>query len=95
MREEKVEDALREGVNARGGICVKLNPKGYKGIPDRLVLMPGPRIALVELKRPRGGVWSRAQQVWHNRLTAMGIECAVLRSVEEVKKFLDTLKAVP
>lgn len=90
MREEKVEEALRLGVEAKGGICIKLNPKGYKGIPDRLVLLPRARVAFVELKRPKGGVWAWAQQVWHGRLVALGLECAVLSSVDEVKKWLDS-----
>jgi len=37
-------------VKAAGGIAVKLVSPGFDGMPDRLVLLPGAKIAFVEVK---------------------------------------------
>lgn len=85
MREAPVEDHLRDEVKRElGGIAVKLNPFGLVGIPDRLVLGPGRLFAFVELKRPKGGVLSRKQARWHDRLRDWGFEVAVLNTKEKV-----------
>jgi len=47
------------------GHVLKLAPT-EKGVPDRLVLLPGGRLELVELKTSRGRV-SAAQRLWHDR----------------------------
>lgn len=75
-------------VKARGGVCIKLNPAWYKGIPDRLVILPQ-RIAFVELKRPKGGRLEFVQKWWKKRLTSLGHECQVLHTKEAVNAFLN------
>lgn len=83
MREKSVEDHLRARVEAEGGICVKMNPVGYRGIPDRLVVLQD-RVIFVELKRPRGGVLAKLQQWWIARLRHLGAEALVVSTLEEV-----------
>lgn len=88
-KEKKVEDFLDEEVERRGGFTVKLNPKGYKGIPDRLVVLPG-RIMFVELKRPRGGVVARLQTWWRDRFRGLGHEAYIVKNQREVLSMLDS-----
>jgi len=35
-----------------GGMAVKFTSPGLDGVPDRIVLLPGRKIAFVELKAP-------------------------------------------
>lgn len=72
VREASVETYLRDQVKAAGGLCVKLNPTGYVGIPDRLVVLPGGWIAFCEVKKPKGGVISRLQLWWRDELDRLG-----------------------
>lgn len=88
MLEAKVEETLVQGVNALGGLCIKLLTKYFSGLPDRLVLLPGGRIFFVELKRPKGGRAEPAQPKVHKMLAALGFPVQVLNTVEKVQDFL-------
>jgi hypothetical protein len=90
MLEHHVEDILRLGIKALGGLCIKLNPLGYVGIPDRMVLLPGGRLVFVELKI-RKGIAGRLQGRWRTKLTALGFRVEWLWSADEVKDFLCSL----
>ena len=50
MRESYVESKLTTEVKKRGGLAVKFVSPGLDGVPDRLVLFPGGRLAFVEMK---------------------------------------------
>ena len=52
MRESVVERKLTTEAKKRGGLAVKFVSPGLNGVPDRLVLFPGGRLAFVELKAP-------------------------------------------
>lgn len=52
MRENKIEKTLVRAVRNSGGLAIKLVSPGWAGAPDRLILMPGGRLAFVELKAP-------------------------------------------
>ena len=52
MRERDVEQNLVQAVRRTGGIAPKFVSPGLNGVPDRLVLFPGGKIAFVELKAP-------------------------------------------
>lgn len=49
MRESVVEKKFVTEVKKRGGLAVKFVSPGLNGVPDRLVLFPGGRMAFVEL----------------------------------------------
>jgi len=88
MREAPVEDHLRDTVKALGGIAIKLNPLGYVGIPDRLVIGPNRLLSFIELKRPRGGVVSKKQARWHKRLREWGFDVEVLNTKEAIDEWI-------
>ena len=50
MREKNVESKLVKAVKSMGGLAPKFTSPGLDGVPDRLVLLPGGKIAFIELK---------------------------------------------
>lgn len=87
--ESKIEKQFAQMVRARGGIAVKMAPT-IAGIPDRLVIWPGGRFSLVELKTLTGR--TRAIQVYrHKKLKEIGHHVFILRGEEEVVEWLDDM----
>jgi len=70
-------------VKQSGGLSIKLNPLWFKGIPDRLILLPGQIIFFIEFKRRSGGILSGIQQLIHRKLREMGFEVYVCSSRNE------------
>lgn len=93
--EAATEDFLIDTVQAAGGICVKLAPRGLKGIFDRLIVLPGPRIIFCEVKRPKGGRMSPHQGYWARLLTRMGCEVARVNTRDDVLKLIGPSHATP
>lgn len=83
MLESAVEERLVKEVKARRGWAIKFIPV-VRGLPDRIVLLPGGRIFFVELKRPKGGVVSGAQRVVHSKLRRLGFQVDIVSSIDEV-----------
>ena len=83
MLEKKIEQKLVNAVNAAGGICPKFVSPGMDGMPDRLILMPGGRVAFVELKAP--GRKPRPLQIHrHEQLRSLGFEVFLLDRAEDI-----------
>ena len=90
--EAKVEAYLAREVKALGGLCFKLLPS-VTGLPDRLVVLPGGRVFLVELKSATGRLRER-QKVIGIRLAARGVQVPVLHSTDDVDAWLESLDSV-
>ena len=70
-----------------GGICTKFISPGYDGVPDRIVLFPGGRIAFVEVKAP--GKTLRPLQVRRKRqLELLGFKVYVLDDPGQIEEIL-------
>lgn len=82
-----VEDRLCKGVKTLGGMCIKVAPI-MAGVPDRLVLLPGGRMFLVELKA-KGRTLRPIQRVFHARAAKIGVEVVVLTGPDQVDAWLD------
>lgn len=67
-------------------MSIKLAPT-RAGIPDRLILLPGGGLHLVELKTTTGAV-RPIQAVFHERAAALGVHVAVLRGRGEILAWL-------
>ena len=52
MLEKEIERGLVASIKALGGLCLKFVTPGFTGVPDRIILLPGGRVAFVELKQP-------------------------------------------
>lgn len=82
VSEARLEARLRDAVRKLGGIAVKLAPTA-RGIPDRLVILPGGRSYLVELKTATGRL-SPIQRAWHVRVAQLGHRVLVLSGAEAI-----------
>ncbi len=51
VKEKILERRLVLAVKKVGGVCPKFVSPGLDGMPDRLILLPGGRIAFAEVKR--------------------------------------------
>ena len=91
MREKQVEQRLVKAVRAAGGICPKLVSPGMNGMPDRLLLMPGGRMAFVEVKAP--GKEPRPLQTHrHQQLRALGFPVFVLDDPGQIGGIIDEIR---
>lgn len=88
MRETAVERRLTKAVKEAGGISIKIMPV-VAGVPDRLVLLPGGKIRLVETKAP-GGRLRPVQRVFADRAAKLGIPVTVLSTPDEVTEWMET-----
>ena len=90
MREKEIEKKLTQAVKCMGGICPKFISPGYDGVPDRIILFPGGRIAFVEVKAP--GKPLRPLQVRRKRqLESLGIKVYVLDATEQIDEILKAI----
>lgn len=89
MRESAVEAVLKVEVEELGGMALKLMPT-HAGVPDRLVILPGGRHYLVELKQ-KGAHPSKIQLWWHEQADKIGHPVVVLRGAEEVRAWIRSL----
>lgn len=88
-REVSIERNLKSAVEKSQGMCIKLDPTGLVGIPDRLVILPGPWIVFVEVKRPKGGRISKLQMWWRDRLVGLGCEHRFIKTTDEVDALME------
>ena len=92
MREKTLEQKFRAAVKAAGGVAVKVTAPGFDGVPDRLALLPGGRMAFVEVKakgkKPRPLQLSR-----HRQLRRLGFKVYVLDDESQIGGMIDEIRA--
>lgn len=91
MRESKVERALISEVKKRGGLALKFVSPGFVGVPDRLVLFPGGRMAFVELKAP-GKSLRPMQELRARKLRALGFRVYCIDDKDKIRGVLDEIE---
>lgn len=92
MREKSIESKLTAEVRRLGGLAPKFVSPGLDGVPDRLILLPGGRVAFAELKAP-GKTLRPLQAVRKRQLEALGFRVFVIDSIEQIGGVLDELSA--
>jgi hypothetical protein len=91
LREREIERYLVRRVREAGGTAYKWSSPGNRGVPDRLVLVPGaPLPVAVEVKAP-GRKPTALQAHVHARLRAEGLPVVVIDSKERVDDLLRKL----
>ena len=92
MREKNVESKLVKAVKSMGGLAPKFISPGLDGVPDRLVLLPGGKMAFIELKAP--GKELRPLQVRRKRqLEALGFSVYCVSSTEQIGGVLSEIQS--
>ena len=90
--EKEIERKLVKAVKMAGGLAPKFVSPGFNGVPDRLVLLPGAKLAFVELKAD--GKKPRPLQVKRKRqLEALGFLVYCINSVEQIEGILNEIRA--
>lgn len=91
MAEKDIEKRFRLEVEKLGGIAPKFVSPGFDGMPDRIVLMAGGKIAFVEVKAP-GKKPKPLQVKRHKLLRALGFRVYVLDSFEQIGGIIDAIR---
>lgn len=92
MREQEIERHLAGAAKKMGGMTVKFVSPGLDGVPDRIVLLPGRKMAFVELKAP-GKKPRPLQEKRKRQLEALGFPVYVIDGVEQIGGVLDEICA--
>ena len=87
MREKKIEQRLVKLVRKFGGLCPKFVSPGTAGMPDRILLMPGGRMAFVEVKAP-GEKPRCLQEKRFGQLRELGFQVFVLDDNDQIPGIL-------
>lgn len=91
MREKSIEQELVREVKRQGGICPKWVSPGFDGVPDRIAMLPGGRIAFVEVKAP-GEKPRPLQASRHRLLRKLGFRVYVLDGIEKIGGIIDEIR---
>ena len=90
MREKVIERKLVSAVAKAGGLALKFVSPGLNGVPDRLLLFMGGKVAFVEVKAP--GEKPRPLQVHRmEQLRRMGFPVYVIDGVEQIGGMINEL----
>jgi hypothetical protein len=93
MRESYIEKRLVQEVKKRGGLAMKFVSPGLDGVPDRIVLLPGGRIAFVEVKAP-GQKMRPLQLRRKEQLSDLGFKVYTLDNIEMIGGIIDEIQAI-
>lgn len=93
MMERAIEQHFVAETKKRGGLALKFVSPGMDGVPDRIVLLPGGKIAFVEMKAP-GKALRPLQQRRAKQLTALGFQVFCVDRIEQIGGVLDAICAV-
>jgi len=91
MREKAIEKKLVQAVKSAGGIAPKFTSPGFDGMPDRIVLLPGGRMAFVEVKA-HGEKPQPLQLARHRLLRRLGFKVYVLDDEHQIGGLLDEIQ---
>ena len=90
MRENEIERRLAVSVKEMGGMAVKFVSPGLDGVPDRIILLPGRKIAFVELKAP-GKKPRPLQEKRKRQLEGLGFPVYVIDKAGQIGGVLDEI----
>ena len=92
MREKWIEQQLVKAVKDIGGIALKIVSPGFDGMPDRLILLPGRKLAFVEVKAP-GKALRPLQEKRKRQLESLRFLVFCLDHIEQIGGILREIQA--
>ena len=92
MKEKIIEQKFRAAVRTAGGVAVKFVSPGLDGMPDRLALLPGGRMAFVEVKAP-GKKPRPLQEARHRMLRRLCFQVYVLDDEKQIGGIIDEIQS--
>ena len=90
MREKAIEQKFVMEVKHVGGLALKFTSPGFDGVPDRIVLLPGGKMAFVETKAP-GEKPHLLQLARHRLLRRLGFRVYVLDDESQIGGMIDEI----
>ena len=92
MREKTIEQKFVMEVKRVGGLALKFTSPGFDGVPDRIVLLPGGKMAFVEVKAP-GEKPRPLQLARHRLLRRLGFRVYVLDGESQIGGMIDEIQS--
>lgn len=92
MREKTIEQKFVMEVKRVGGLALKFTSPGFDGVPDRIVLFPGGKMAFVEVKAP-GEKPRPLQLARHRLLRRLGFKVYVLDDESQIGGMIDEIQS--
>ncbi len=90
MREREIERKLIQAVRRSGGLALKFVSPNVNGVPDRLLLFMGGKLAFCEVKVP--GEKPRPLQIHRmEQLRRLGFRVYVIDGVEQIGGMIDEI----
>lgn len=87
MQESALEKRFRLEIEKRGAKALKFISPNKRGMPDRLILIPGGQAVFAELKAP-GKSLKPLQRKRAAELQALGFKVCKINSVEDIQAFI-------
>lgn len=91
MKEKQIEEKLRKAVKAKGGLCLKFVSPSYDGVPDRIILLPGGKMAFAETKAP-GKTMRPLQKRRKRQLEALGFLVFCMDNADNIGGVIDEIR---
>lgn len=88
--EKTLEARLRREVECRGGLAVKHSSQFHRGMPDRILLLPGGSVIFVEVKST-GEKPTTLQIRAHEQLRALGFPVCVIDNTEDLESLCEAM----
>lgn len=89
--EKTLEARLVREVKALGGTALKFTSQFHRGIPDRIILMPGRKTTFAEMKST-GKKPTKLQVIAIDQLRKMGYPVRVIDSTESLNELINELR---
>ena len=86
--EKDIEAKLVREIKKIGGRAYKFISPGTRGVPDRIVILPGGKIIFVELKTEVGRL-TALQRAQRRILQRLGCDVRSVHGAEDVEAFLE------
>ena len=90
MREKTIENKQKTALKEKGRLCLKFTSPGFDGVPDRIILMSGGKMAFAEIKAP-GKKLRPLQERRKRQLETLGFSVFCIDNLETIGGVVDEI----